>query len=164
MNGTAIPWRIFFYRIPLGRRMKNRIPQGWMIPQYRTLKSKLPKYRLKESSIPQYRKPPCPPPCSIAHLPFLSPNPKILKAFPKTLPTKVKPTKCPAREKKMRPEKRKKKGGEKAKSKSQDCCVTFKPKNYLVILLSARTSQAHILHLDQKAAKCTTCKPVCGKF
>ena len=38
--------------------------------------------------------------CSIAHLPFLSPNPKILKAFLKTLPTKMKPTKCPAREKK----------------------------------------------------------------
>ena len=33
----------------------------------------------------------------------------------------------------MRQEKRKKKGGEKAKSKSQDCCVTFKPKNYLEI-------------------------------
>ena len=34
------------------------------------------------------------------------------------------------------------------------------------ILLSAhaRTSQADILHLDQKAAKCTTCKLVCGKF
>ena len=48
MNGTTIPWRIFFYRIPLARRMKNRIPQGWMIPQYRTLKSKLPKYRLKK--------------------------------------------------------------------------------------------------------------------
>ena len=60
--------------------------------------------------------------------PFLSPNPKILKAFLKTLPTKMKPTKCPAREKKMRQEKRKKKGGEKAKSKSQDCCVTFKRK------------------------------------
>ena len=46
----------------------------------------------------------------------------------------------------MRQEKRKKKGGEKAKRKSQDCCVyvTFKPKNYLEILLSAhaRTSQA----------------------
>ena len=41
----------------------------------------------------------------------------------------MKPTKCPAREKKMRQEKRKKKGGEKAKSKSQDCCVTFKPQN-----------------------------------
>ena len=43
----------------------------------------------------------------------------------------------------------------KAKSKSQDCCVTFKPKNYLEILPSvyARTSQANILHLDQKAAK-----------
>ena len=67
--------------------------------------------------------------CSIAHLPFLSPNPKILKAFLKTLPTKTKPTKCPAREKKkMRQEKRKKRGGKKATSKSQDCCVTFKPK------------------------------------
>ena len=41
----------------------------------------------------------------------------------------MKPTKCPAREKKMRQEKRKKKGGERAKSKSEDCCVTFKPKN-----------------------------------
>ena len=29
----------------------------------------------------------------------------------------------------MRQEKRKKKGGEKAKSQSQDCCDTFKPKN-----------------------------------
>ena len=97
---------------------------------------------------------------------FFSPNPKILKAFLKSIPTKMKPTKCPAREKKMRQEKRKKKGGEKAKSKSQDCCVTFKRKNYLEILLSvhARTLQADILHLDHKAAKCTTCKPVCGKF
>ena len=39
----------------------------------------------------------------------------------------------------MRQEKRKKKGGEKAKSKSQDCCVTYKRKNYLKILLSAHT-------------------------
>ena len=65
--------------------------------------------------------------CSnFAHLPFLSPNLKILKAFLKTLPTKMKPTKCPAREKKMRQEERKKRRGEKAKSKNQDCCVTFK--------------------------------------
>ena len=80
----------------------------------------------------------------------------------------MKPTKCPAREKKMRQEKRKKKGGEKAKSKSQDCWLSLlNPKlNYLEILLSAhaRTSQADVLHLDQKAAKCTTCKPVFGKF
>ena len=58
----------------------------------------------------------------------------------------------------MRQEEQKKRGGEKAKSKSQDCCITFKPKtrNHLEILLSehARTSQANILHLDQKAAKC----------
>ena len=42
-------------------------------------------------------------------------------------------------------------GGEKAKSKSQDCCVTFKTKNYLDILPSAYapTSQTNILHLDQ---------------
>ena len=32
--------------------------------------------------------------------PFLSSNPKILKAFLKAFPTKMKPTKCPAREKK----------------------------------------------------------------
>ena len=47
--------------------------------------------------------------CSIAHLPFLSLNPKILKAFLKTLPTKMKPTKCSAR-KKMRQERAKKEG------------------------------------------------------
>ena len=66
----------------------------------------------------------------------------------------------------MRQEKQKKIGGEKVKSKSQDCCVTFKSKNYLEILLSthAQTSQANILHLDQKAAKRTTSKRLCGKF
>ena len=41
-----------------------------------------------------------------------------------------------------------------------------KVKTALEILLSAhaRTLQADILHLDQKAAKCMTCKPVCGKI
>ena len=53
--------------------------------------------------------------CSITHLPFLSPNPKILKAFLKTLPTKMKPTKCPAREKKWG--KKSKKRGEERKQK-----------------------------------------------
>ena len=33
--------------------MKNRKPQGEIIAQYRTLKSKLTKYGLKKSSIPQ---------------------------------------------------------------------------------------------------------------
>ena len=41
--------------------MENRIPQSYMIPQYRTLKLKLPKYRVKKSPRPQYRKSPCPP-------------------------------------------------------------------------------------------------------
>ena len=76
----------------------------------------------------------------------------------------MKPTKCPAREKKNEQEKRKKKGEEKARCKSQDCCVTFKPENEILLSAHARTSQADILHLDQKAAKCTTCKPLCGKF
>ena len=59
----------------------------------------------------------------------------------------------PSKRKKMRQEKRKKKGGEKAKS------------NNFKILLSAhaRTSKADILNLDQKAAKRSTCKSVCGK-
>ena len=48
----------------------------------------------------------------------------------------MKPTKCPAREKKMRQEKQEKRGGEKVKGKSQDCCVTFKPQNNPEILLS----------------------------
>ena len=78
----------------------------------------------------------------------------------------MKPSKSPTKQKKKSQGKRKKKGGEKAKSTSQDCCVTFKPKNYLEILPSAyaRTSQTNILHLDQKAAKSTTCKWFCGKF
>ena len=67
----------------------------------------------------------------------------------------MKPTKCS--------EKEKNKGGEKAKSKTQDCCVTFKLKNYLKILLSAH-ARTNILHLDQKAMKCMTCKWLCGKF
>ena len=55
----------------------------------------------------------------------------------------------------MRQEKRKKRGAKKAKSKSQDLCVTCKPKNYQEILLPvhARTSQGNILHLDQKGCK-----------
>ena len=53
--------------------------------------------------------------CSIAHLPFLSPSSKILKAFLKTLPTKMKPTKCPAREKKRG--KKSEKGGQERKQK-----------------------------------------------
>ena len=63
--------------------------------------------------------------CSATHLPFLLSNPKILKAFLNTFPTKMKPTKCPAREKKIRQEKWKKRGAEKAKSKSQDGCDIF---------------------------------------
>ena len=62
----------------------------------------------------------------------------------------------PSKRKKMRWQKQKKSGREKVKSKSQDCCVTFEPKNYLEILLSvhAQTLQANILHLDQKATMC----------
>ena len=74
----------------------------------------------------------------------------------------MKPTKCPAKEG-NEARKAKKQGGREAKSKSQDWCVTFKP---LEILLSAhtRTSQANILHLDQKAAKCMNCEWLYGTF
>ena len=51
----------------------------------------------------------------------------------------------PSKRKQNEARKAKKEGGEKVKSKSQDSCVTFKPKHYLKILLSAhaRTSQTN---------------------
>ena len=58
----------------------------------------------------------------------------------------------------MRQEKRKK-GGGREKSQSQDYFVIFKPQ---ILPINARTSQANILHLDQKAAKCTICKLLRG--
>ena len=88
------------------------------------------------------------------------------KSFPKIFSHQNEAYKMSSKREKNEARKAKKKGGEKAKSKSQDCCVTFKPKNVLEILLSvhAQTSQANILHLDQKAAKCMTCKQLGGKF
>ena len=65
----------------------------------------------------------------------------------------MKPTfNMPSKTKKMRQEKCIERGGEKAKSKGQDCCVE--------ILLSANslTLQANILHLNEKDVKCTTGK------
>ena len=49
------------------------------------------------------------------HLPVLSSNSKILKAFPKTLPNEMKPTiNTQQKKKEMRQEKQEKRGGEKA--------------------------------------------------
>ena len=62
----------------------------------------------------------------------------------------MKPTKCPAREKKNEARKAKKEG---------------RRESEILLSAHARTSQAKIyLHLDQKAVKCTTCNLVCGKF
>ena len=61
----------------------------------------------------------------------------------------MKPTKCSAREKKNEAKKAKKEGRRESEN---------------LLSAHAQTSQADILHLDQKAAKCTTCKPVCNKF
>ena len=90
--------------------------------------------------------------CSTTHLPFLSSNPKILKTFLKTFPTRMKPNKCLAKEKK-RQEKWKREEERKRISKSQDCCVTFNPNLKILLSPHARTLRANILHLDQKAAK-----------
>ena len=68
----------------------------------------------------------------------------------------MKPTKCPARQKKTWGKKSEKRGKERKRK------VTFKPKNF--VFWASRTTQADILHLDQKAVKRTTCKRVCGKF
>ena len=66
--------------------------------------------------------------CSTAHLPFLSPNPKILKAFLKTLPTKMKPTKCPAREKKWGKKSEKRREERKRKVKVKTAVSLLNPK------------------------------------
>ena len=50
----------------------------------------------------------------------------------------MKPTKCPAREKKMRQEKRKKKGGEKAKSKSKFCFLRMPELRKLIFCIWIR--------------------------
>ena len=77
----------------------------------------------------------------------------------------MKPTKCPARGKKMRQEKPKRREERKRKVKVKTAVSLLNPKAVEILLSAhARTSQADILHLDQKAAKCTTCKPVSGKF
>ena len=61
----------------------------------------------------------------------------------------MKHTKCPAREKNEARKAKKKGGGERKRN---------------FAFAHARTSQADILHLDQKAAKCETCNRLCGKF
>ena len=69
------------------------------------------------------------------------------------------------------PSKRKKNEERKAKKRGEDKKRKVKVKTAVSllnpnILLSAhaRTLPANILHLDQKAAKCTTCERLYGKF
>ena len=65
----------------------------------------------------------------------------------------MKPTiKIPSKDK-IRQNKRKKRGEERKSKKDKN-----------MLSADARTSQADILHLDQKATKCMTCKRLCGKF
>ena len=69
------------------------------------------------------------------------------------------------RKKKGGKEKRKKREERKQKVKVKTAVSLLNPKTVEILLSAhARTSQADILHLDQKAMKCTTCKPVWGKF
>ena len=77
----------------------------------------------------------------------------------------MKPTKCPAREKKMSKKSEKRGEERKGKVKVKTAVSLLNPKTVEILLSAhARTSQADILHLDQKAVKSTTGKRVCGKF
>ena len=70
----------------------------------------------------------------------------------------MKPTKCPAREKKM--SKKSEKRGEperKGKVKVKTAVLLLNPKFCFLRM-------PELLHLDQKAVKCTTGKRVCDKF
>ena len=64
----------------------------------------------------------------VTHLPFLSSNPKILKAFLKTFATKMKPTKCPARGKKWGKKSEKRGEERKRKVKVKTSVSLFNPK------------------------------------
>ena len=87
----------------------------------------------------------------------------------------MKPTKCPAKEKielARKAKKEERRESEKYKSRLLCHCVTaINCENFycdccVEILLSAHAQnlQANILHLDQKAVKCTTCKWLYSKF
>ena len=69
------------------------------------------------------------------------------------------------------PSKRKKNEARKAKKRGEEKKRKVKVKTAVsllnpIFLLSAyaRTSKTNILHLDQKASKCTTCERLYGKF
>ena len=77
----------------------------------------------------------------------------------------MKPTKCPAREKKMSKIGEKRWEERKGKVKAKTAVSLLNPKTVEILVSAhARTSQADILLLDQKAVKCTTGERVCGKF
>ena len=61
----------------------------------------------------------------------------------------------PTKRKKKGKKSKKKRAGDKAKRKSQDSCVTFKPNNYLKILLSSHTQtlQANIFSSGSESSK-----------
>ena len=61
--------------------------------------------------------------CSISHLPFLSYNPKILKAFLKTFAIKIKPPKCPPREKNNEARKKKKRRGSRERERERETWI-----------------------------------------
>ena len=79
----------------------------------------------------------------------------------------MKPTKCPVK-KKLRQEKQKRRGGggwkQKEKVKTAVSLLNLKTilKFCFLSIVHAWSSQAHILHLDQKAEKCTTCNQLCA--
>ena len=69
----------------------------------------------------------------------------------------MKPTKCPGKEKQMRQEKWKKREERKWKIRVKTAVSLLNFLNLKILLsVHAWTSQANTLHLDQKAAKCTT--------
>ena len=68
--------------------------------------------------------------CSPTHLPFLSSNPKILKSLLKTFPTKMKPTKWTAEEKKWDKRSEKRWAERKQKVKVKTAASLLNPKTF----------------------------------
>ena len=78
---------------------------------------------------------------------------------------KIKPTNAQEEGKKMSKKSEKRGEERKGKVKVKTAVSLLNPKTVEILLSGhARTSQADIFHLDQKAVKCTTGKQVCGTF
>ena len=105
--------------------------------------------------------------CPTTYPPFLSSNPKILIAFLKTFPTKMKPTKYPAKEKKNWGEKSEKRGEERKRKVKFKTAVSQKHAAVSTFCFPCMPELHKLIlciWIRRSWSACTICKWLCGKF